>query len=491
MNDTTATAPMPLVLFGVPFHNVSFNEAVAWAVTRMRSGKPGYIATANLDFVMQAWRDPELQRILLEADLVVADGQPLVRFSSLFGPRLKERVTGSDLAPMLAEACRDQGLKPYLLGAGPGVAQRAGEELQRRYPGLEIAGCHSPPPADLLDMDHGDTLGRLSTAKPDLLLVAFGSPKQEKWINMHVRDWDVPLAIGVGGTLDFLAGAQTRAPRWVQRAGVEWVWRLGTNPRRLFRRYAANLRFLVAALARLLPLRFGLCTAKSVPVKAPPTAALDRLDADWVRFPRLPNEAAASAFVAKHAATEGSRSLIIDLHGVRWLSSLELGALVQLGRARRDRWRRVFLWTPSKRVGRLLHTCRLDLYLTVEDSPARLVQALEALAERSRVGQAALERPMRLHLRLPLELTAANLPEFRRMVDAEWTYARAAGGPHAVLVDGAGVQFIDSAALGFLVGLRRRAEQTSVGLHCVGFRNGALQTVKLARLESLLAMQAG
>ena len=108
--------PVSVVLFGIPFHNVTFKEAVDWAVARMKAGTPGYIATANLDFLMQAWRDPELQRILIEADLVLADGMPIVWLSPAFGPRLKERVTGSDITPMLAEAARDNDLSVFNLG---------------------------------------------------------------------------------------------------------------------------------------------------------------------------------------------------------------------------------------------------------------------------------------------------------------------------------------------------------------------------------------
>ncbi len=236
VNESPTASPRTLVLFGVPFHDVTFAEAIAWCVARMKSGPPACLATANVDFLMQATRDPELQRILLEADLVVADGMPIVWASGRFGPPLRERVTGSDLAPMLAAACAREGLRIFLLGGSPGVAEKAAAVLVERNPGLVVAGTYSPPVAGILDMDHASILKRLREARPHLLLVAFGAPKQEKFINLHLRSWAIPLAVGVGGTLDFLAGAQTRAPRWVQRIGFEWLWRMCTDPRRLVNR---------------------------------------------------------------------------------------------------------------------------------------------------------------------------------------------------------------------------------------------------------------
>jgi N-acetylglucosaminyldiphosphoundecaprenol N-acetyl-beta-D-mannosaminyltransferase len=179
--------PRSVVVFGHQFHDVTFKEAVKWAVSRIRSGPPSYIATVNLDFVMQARRDPEMQRILLEADLVTADGDPLVRTSGLFGPSLRQRVTGSDLVPMLASECAREGLKIFLLGGAEGVAEKVADVLRGHNPGLKICGTYAPPVTGLIEMNHGEILRRLRLAKPDLLLVAFGAPKQEKFINLHFR----------------------------------------------------------------------------------------------------------------------------------------------------------------------------------------------------------------------------------------------------------------------------------------------------------------
>ena len=134
MNDP---APVPLTIFGVPFHNVTFEEAVDWMVTRVRAGRPVSVATANLDFITQAWRDPEVQRLLIDADLVLADGFPIVKLAPFFGPPLKQRVTGSDLTPMLAERSAREGIRIYGLGSADGVAKKAMEILKARHPDLK------------------------------------------------------------------------------------------------------------------------------------------------------------------------------------------------------------------------------------------------------------------------------------------------------------------------------------------------------------------
>src|SRR6185295_1702040 len=153
--------------------------------------------------------------------------------------------------PRLAAVARDHGLSIYALGGKPGVAAEAMRILQERSPGLRVAGCGSPPLSTLLDMDHATIRREISDARPDILLVAFGAPKQDKWIRMNSSRIGVPVSLGIGGSLDFIAGAQKRAPRWTQAIGMEWFWRLASQPTRLFRRYSSNLLFLFVMLTRL------------------------------------------------------------------------------------------------------------------------------------------------------------------------------------------------------------------------------------------------
>ena len=175
----------------------------------------------------------------------------IVRLSPFFGPRLKSRVTGSDLVPKLAECAAREGFSVYGLGSADGVARQALEVLKIRNPELKVAGYYSPPFTPLLEMDHRDILQRLERAGPDILFVALGVPKQDKFISMHVRGWNIPVSIGVGGSLDFITGRQKRAPVWMQQLKLEWLWRLCGNPKRLFSRYVSSVRFLLSACRQM------------------------------------------------------------------------------------------------------------------------------------------------------------------------------------------------------------------------------------------------
>lgn len=236
-------------LLGIPFDPVTMNGALGRIDQMVSSGRAHYIATANVDFLVQARSDDELRNVLHGADLVVCDGKPLVWLSRLLGKALPERVAGSDLVPRLLASAEQNGWSVYFLGGREEVLEQAVRNTILKHPGLRIAGAYSPPFAPVAKMDHEDICERISEARPDILLVSFGCPKQEKWIALHYKRLQVPVSIGVGATIDFLAGTLRRAPRWMQQSGLEWVFRLLQEPRRLVKRYATDLIvFGVAAL---------------------------------------------------------------------------------------------------------------------------------------------------------------------------------------------------------------------------------------------------
>ena len=202
------------------------------------------VATANADFVVNAMNDAELRHILRVSDLVTPDGMPLVWASRMLGRTLPERVTGADIVPLLAELAARKGYRIYMLGARPEVAQKAKENLLRTHPTLQIVGCFSPPALSLDDMDTAGLLADIRAASPDILLVAFGNPKQEKWIYRNREGLrDVPVCMGVGGTFDFLAGQTLRAPQWMRTSGLEWLFRLAHEPKRLWKRYMRDIGY--------------------------------------------------------------------------------------------------------------------------------------------------------------------------------------------------------------------------------------------------------
>ena len=227
----------PIAILGVPFDNVTTAETIEAIGRMVTSRKPHYLVTANVDFLVQAQEDVELRRILFDAHLVLCDGTPLVWASRLLGNPLLERVAGADLVPLLLRTAAEKQYRVFFLGATPESAKQAVDNLRKLHPTLIIADHYSPPFNKLLEMDHDEITRRIREAKADLLFVSFGCPKQEKWIAMHYRSLGVPVSAGVGATIDFLAGTVKRAPLWMQRGGVEWIYRLAQEPKRLFTRY--------------------------------------------------------------------------------------------------------------------------------------------------------------------------------------------------------------------------------------------------------------
>ncbi len=482
--DSHDPAPVPLAIFGVPFHNVTFEEAVDWMVARVRSGRPANIATANLDFVTQAWRDPEVQRLLIDADLVLADGFPIVKLSPFFGPPLKDRVTGSDLTPLLAERAAREGFKIYGLGSADGVARQAMKILKKRHPDLKVAGTYSPPFAPLLEMDHRAILQRLENARPDILFVAFGAPKQDKFISMHVRGWNVPVSMGVGGSLDFITGEQKRSPVWLQHIHLEWLWRVCRNPKRLFSRYVANMRFLLSASRQMwLIHRMPDKPVSFQTLENAERKRLESLGAVVERFQALATEETARQFVAAFSETT-RKNIVLDIHPIPWLNSLELGALLEVNKLSRANGKRLILYAPRPKVKRLLFTCGLTDYFDIAARMDEVESILVNLTEHME-GGTVYEEGL-LTLELPMELTAATLPDFEKQADFIHHELKEQGILKTVSVDAAQLDFIDSAGLGFLIALKKVTQDEGVSMAIANLSEKPRRTFEIARVDKVL-----
>lgn len=249
----SARAEWPAVILGVPFDRITLAGAVDRIESMVADGGSHYVVTPNVDFLVKARRDAELHRILVEADLVLCDGKPIVWASRWLGDALPCRVAGSDLVPSLLQRAADRGWRVFLLGGGPGVASEAARRIAAFHPSLPEVAHYSPPHRSLGEMNDAEIIGRVRAARPDVLLVCFGCPKQEKWIARFRGELGVPVIIGAGGTIDFLAARIARAPVWMRRSGTEWLFRLSQEPLRLAERYADDLlHFFPAVLAQRL-----------------------------------------------------------------------------------------------------------------------------------------------------------------------------------------------------------------------------------------------
>ncbi|WP_298804326.1 WecB/TagA/CpsF family glycosyltransferase [uncultured Pseudokineococcus sp.] len=225
---------------GVDFDAVTERQVVEHVVGRIREGRGGMLLTPNVDILRQL-RRPDLQSIVEQADLVVADGMPIVWASRLMGTPLPERVTGASLAQSLPAALAEEGRSVYLLGGEEGVAEAAAAALEQSHDDLRVVGWHCPPFG--FERDEAQMramVDDLQRTKPDLVLVGLGFPKQEHLIGRLRRTVPDAWFIGCGGALTFLAGRVARAPEHLQRSGFEWVHRLAMEPRRMARRYLVD-----------------------------------------------------------------------------------------------------------------------------------------------------------------------------------------------------------------------------------------------------------
>ena len=247
-----ARASVALIL-GVPVDDITMDETInrifELVVDGRASGTSHQVATVNVDFVVNAVRDPELGALMRRTSLSIPDGMPIVWGSRLLASPLRTRVAGADLVAAIVRRAAADRTKVVLYGAAPGVAQRAADKLRSEYPQANVTGDAGPAFRNVDELTIAD-LAALRDLAPDICCVAFGNPKQERFIARFGQQLGIPVMIGVGGTLDFLVGEQRRAPPWMQRSGLEWVHRAASEPRRLGTRYVRDAGIFLPRLAR-------------------------------------------------------------------------------------------------------------------------------------------------------------------------------------------------------------------------------------------------
>ncbi len=217
-------------LLGVPVAAVTMEEALDILEKFVSERRTHLVVTSDASSIVRAQEDEEFRRIVQSADLVTPDGIGVVWGARLIGLPIFQRVPGVELMAKLCERAAQKGWKVFLLGAKPGVAEQAAKNLQARYPGLQIVGTHH---GYFTSEEELQVIAKIKTAQPDILFVAFGIPKQEKWIARHADELQVPICVGVGGSFDVYAGIVKRAPEWVQRLCLEWLYRTIKDPKRL------------------------------------------------------------------------------------------------------------------------------------------------------------------------------------------------------------------------------------------------------------------
>ncbi|MBX3489204.1 MAG: WecB/TagA/CpsF family glycosyltransferase [Parvibaculum sp.] len=222
------------VFLGSPMHLLTMEETLGLAVEAMTERKPLHHTVVNVAKLVTMQNDEELRRDVTEADLINVDGMGIVWGARMFGMTIPERVAGVEIMERLFELCARQGFRPFLLGAEPHVLESVLQRLENEFPALEIAGfCdgYFPPEAE------NEVVTKINTAHADCLFVAMPTPRKERFLHRYRDELDVSFVMGVGGSFDVYGGKVKRAPEWMQRAGLEWAFRIWQEPRRLWRRY--------------------------------------------------------------------------------------------------------------------------------------------------------------------------------------------------------------------------------------------------------------
>jgi N-acetylglucosaminyldiphosphoundecaprenol N-acetyl-beta-D-mannosaminyltransferase len=238
-------------LLGVGVSAISMDQAVGTIASWIERREARYVCVTPAHSLMDAYRDEAFRRILNHSGMTTPDGMAVVWLLKLYGQRQVTRVYGPDLLLAVCRRSVESGWRHFFYGGEAGVAERLAATLEQRFPGLQVAGTYSPPFGALSPEEDARVVAQLNAARPDVIWVGLSSPKQERWMAEHRERLDAPVLVGVGAAFDFLSGRKPQAPRWMQRAGLEWLFRFSHEPRRLWPRYRQYPLFVWLALMQL------------------------------------------------------------------------------------------------------------------------------------------------------------------------------------------------------------------------------------------------
>lgn len=221
--------------------NLTMSETLNEIDKLIQKKNCSYVVTPNVDHIVRLEKDVELQKVYKNASLILTDGKPLIWISKWYRTPIKEKISGSDLFPKVCELAANKNYTMYLLGAAEGVADTAARNLMKKYPGLNIVGTYSPPFGfEKNEQEINKIKAQIKDVHPDILIVGLGCPKQEKFMYYHCKELGVPISFGLGASIDFEAGNIKRAPKWMSEHGLEWLYRITQDPKRLVKRYLVD-----------------------------------------------------------------------------------------------------------------------------------------------------------------------------------------------------------------------------------------------------------
>jgi exopolysaccharide biosynthesis WecB/TagA/CpsF family protein/anti-anti-sigma factor len=441
----------PIAILGVPFDCVNLAETLALADEMIASGQPHYAPAVGVDFLVQSQEDVELRRVLADAHLVIAEEKAIIRASKLLGNLLPEDVTAAHLIPQLLAHAEEKNWRVFFLGGGETVV----EKLRARHPKLQLAGNYSPPDKPLLEMDHADILRRVRAAKPDLLLVAFGSAKQEKWIFMNYREAGVPLVLGAGTLFDFATG-QSRPQKYTGK---------------IFR------QFLRSILRQWWRLRVKKSTAPVFGADVIP----DSFGNLVIHAPSRLGAAEVQASRAEWLRAVENNHVMFDLAGTVFADSTGIGVLIRLRKRAQEMGRQFFLVAPRPPVEAALKLMKLDDFFSIQSTVSGVRILMESAAGASPVTSGVLDAE--LQIRWTGEVTALNAVELGAHTESELSQAVAGMN---VVIDLSRVTFVDSTGIGLMVRFKKNLKRRDLNLKFAAATAPVRNVVRQAQLEEFL-----
>jgi exopolysaccharide biosynthesis WecB/TagA/CpsF family protein/anti-anti-sigma factor len=455
----TTPARAPIAILGVPFDNVTTADALGIIGEMVASRQPHYAAAVGVDFLVQALEDVELRRILFDAHLVLGADKQILWAARMLGNPLPERVGIHLLLPPLLALAAQKNWRIFLLGdTEPGLAA-AVENVRAQNAGLIIAGAFAPPAGPLLEMNHADILHRVHAVKPDVLLVAFGSAKQEKWINMNFREAGVPFTLGVGAAFQFPAATGKRPPEPPSPGGKN-LW--------LFTRLVLRQRWELRA-------------RKTKAAAGPASVVSDPFGNFVMRAPARLGAAEAQTFGPEWRRAVENGQVMFDLSDTIFSDSTGLGMLIQLRRRARELDHQFYLIAPRPAVEAALRLMKLEDFFTVQASLSGARILMESAAHAPMVTSGVLEKE--LQIRWTGEVTALNAVELGAYTEAELSQTSPG---MKVVIDLARVTFVDSTGIGLMLRFKKNLKRRDIALQFTNVADSVRNAIRHTRLEEYL-----
>jgi len=456
---TGTTDRAPIAILGVPFDSVTIDEALGIITTMVTSGRSHYAAAVDVSFLVEATKDVELRRILFDAHLVLAGEKPVVWASKILGSAVPQCIPAVRLVPPLLALAEQKNWRIFLLGGTDQTLAAAAEKIRAQYPKLPPVATFAPPDKNIFEMDHAEIVRRLHAAKPDIVFVSLGFPKEEKWMSMNFREAAVPFTLGIGNTLDFLAGTLPLKRATPQSSALK-IWSFTRN---------------------VLRQSWHLRARKSAPSASEANVMPDPHGNFVIRVPARLGAAEVQVCRAEWERAVASGHVMFDLTDTVFADSTGIGLLIRLRKQSRELGNQFILVAPRSPIESALRLMKLDEFFTVQASLAGARILMESAVGASPVTSGVLQEE--LQIRWVGGITALNVVELGVFTESELSQVTPG---MSVVIDLARVTFVDSTGIGLMLRFKKNLKRRDVALKFTNVSGSVLNVLRHTRLEEYL-----